>query len=132
MGRSCPRRILDTWKDKTLDYEIETRVYPATWAEGQLKLEKIRLSITRLKHAQWIRSRRTAPSWKDKTLDYEIETSPAPFSASCICSLEKIRLSITRLKQTAIIRLNRDFTLEKIRLSITRLKQYPACPSRRR
>jgi len=39
-----------TWKDKTLDYEIETQRWPL--------LSDFALSVT----------------WKDKTLDYEIET----------------------------------------------------------
>ena len=72
------------WKDKTLDYEIETR-------ETQEK---------------WERHHRP---WKDKTLDYEIETDPDNLIGEAYHNtLEKIRLSITRLKlQYLCIRPNR-------------------------
>ena len=44
-------------------------------ARVQYILEKIRLSITRLKHTCFLNGKRHAASaWKDKTLDYEIET----------------------------------------------------------
>ena len=42
--------VISTWKDKILDYEIETR--------GSFAL----------RHRQWLLA------WKDKILDYEIET----------------------------------------------------------
>ena len=64
------------WKDKILDYEIETyqmnrrkHLHP--------RLEKIRFSITRLKQcieAGYFMSK--LETWKDKILDYEIETGP--------------------------------------------------------
>ena len=62
-----------TWKDKILDYEIETR--------------------------QPGRHRGYCITWKDKILDYEIETWSSIFSTSASPDLEKIRFSITRLKQ---------------------------------
>ena len=106
------------WKEKTLDYEIETPVeqmyyvHDATFAP----LEKKRPSITRLKQCnfgRWLHPTRTAalekkrPSitrlkqrilpvppldtdtWKEKTLDYEIETpSQYPF-VSLLSSLKR-------------------------------------------
>ena len=63
----------NTWKDKYLDYEIETScnpfgcgIYPS--------LEKTSISITRLKRGcGWSLKTNILP-WKDKYLDYEIET----------------------------------------------------------
>ena len=65
-----------TWKDKTLDYEIETNRY----------MQRI-LGDYRF-------------SWKDKILDYEIETSKNTDATLSMFKLEKIRFSITRLKLT--------------------------------
>ena len=62
-----------TWKDKILDYEIET-------------IKKVSSVYSR----SW--------SWKDKILDYEIETSNLPSASTPVMRLEKIRFSITRLK----------------------------------
>ena len=71
----CLSHPLLAWKDKILDYEIETlkvlrmriRLY---------SLEKIRFSITRLKlrTADRLPLRWAIMTWKDKILDYEIET----------------------------------------------------------
>ena len=98
----CQRLGVDTpWKDKILDYEIET-IYNMEVSEWNVcSLEKIRFSITRLKlgrsHSLW--SRFFHP-WKDKILDYEIETCIAFLCQSeWLPFLEKIRFSITRLKQ---------------------------------
>ena len=63
-----------TWKEKNLDYEIETK------AESTVPILN--------------------PSWKEKNLDYEIETLIylSPPTAVTISFLEKKRTSITRLK----------------------------------
>ena len=63
-----------SWKDKTLDYEIET-------VAGR--------------HPQMENN----DTWKDKTLDYEIETHRILLDCTASRLLEKIRLSITRLKR---------------------------------
>ena len=63
---------LITWKDKILDYEIETLT--------------LHLMATALQ------------PWKDKILDYEIETLQTLRSTVMARLLEKIRFSITRLK----------------------------------
>ena len=69
------RSLQIPWKDKILDYEIETNiavlilVYYVNCA-----LEKIRFSITRLKPPRYIVDRTGIVTWKDKILDYEIET----------------------------------------------------------
>ena len=88
-----------TWKDKILDYEIET--------------SKSQTKQTQALHA-----------WKDKILDYEIETLAwYPFDCWRVQLLEKIRFSITRLKlKYGEIFWVASNKLEKIRFSITRLK----------
>ena len=87
-----------TWKDKILDYEIETnrgqlerlptlilekirfsitRLKPEDIEKRELEvrvLEKIRFSITRLKLSWDRRWNGSGSTWKDKILDYEIET----------------------------------------------------------
>ena len=72
------RSILETqvpWKDKILDYEIETGSRRETDATSLCR------------------------SWKDKILDYEIETSCFPsWTSRDLKQLERIRFSITRLK----------------------------------
>ena len=90
---------LSTWKDKILDYEIETCVRLPESLRGGL-------------------------SWKDKILDYEIETSLNRDENYRHRLLEKIRFSITRLKQDEQCswRQLTNLLLEKIRFSITRLK----------
>ena len=70
-GHSAPVRSR-TWKDKILDYEIET------YGRGDNTLNKI--------------------PWKDKILDYEIETFRLFQDSLSQYQLEKIRFSITRLK----------------------------------
>ena len=62
-----------TWKDKILDYEIETRTEPYD-APYCISLEKIRFSITRLKLDCFAFLEQYPDPWKDKILDYEIET----------------------------------------------------------
>ena len=61
------------WKDKILDYEIETTTIDA---------QGMSMSVT----------------WKDKILDYEIETKSLSIWKIPFSKLEKIRFSITRLK----------------------------------
>ena len=63
-----------SWKDKILDYEIETRRTCMAIYGRMCSLEKIRFSITRLKPTQPILDMRATKPWKDKILDYEIET----------------------------------------------------------
>ena len=91
-------RLIATWKEKILDYEIETsykytkqgwtltlkrkdsrlrdwnvpagRCSPSAW----LTLEKKRFSITRLKPHYRRETLRVQDAWKEKILDYEIET----------------------------------------------------------
>ena len=115
---------LETWKEKILDYEIET------WKRGfggktPNLLEKKRFSITRLKPRSATLHRSACPPWKEKILDYEIETRRAWYSAysASDAKLEKKRFSITRLKHfeccCAVVVTS---TLEKKRFSITRLK----------
>ena len=72
-ARAKAEPYIDAWKDKTLDYEIETgRIYVRCWLSAGL--EKIRLSITRLKPLRLCVTLFFFRAWKDKTLDYEIET----------------------------------------------------------
>ena len=66
-------RIVISWKDKILDYEIETSPSSNSSASNSW-LEKIRFSITRLKHRTGKGKSGTQLTWKDKILDYEIET----------------------------------------------------------
>ena len=86
-----------TWKDKILDYEIETsqQYIPS---RSPVSLEKIRFSITRLKHWRCENNDISKFTWKDKILDYEIETYINFSIRLCFIRLEKIRFSITRLK----------------------------------
>ena len=95
------------WKDKILDYEIET-VYQnhgqrqsRTWKDKILDYE----IETILEYAYaYLRTF----SWKDKILDYEIETkADAVPSNSNLSRLEKIRFSITRLKLGLLPRTSR-------------------------
>ena len=67
--------LIFPWKDKILDYEIETRLAMSATL-GSYPLEKIRFSITRLKRNEW----------------HMVIISDT--------ELEKIRFSITRLKQS--------------------------------
>ena len=67
--------LILTWKDKILDYEIETICREYTMSHYQA-LEKIRFSITRLKpcSTKELIYKVVLVTWKDKILDYEIET----------------------------------------------------------
>ena len=66
----------ETWKDKTLDYEIETGkkitlgLVLFSWKDKTLDYE-----IETMGCRSPIPST-TSRTWKDKTLDYEIETMP--------------------------------------------------------
>ena len=118
-----------SWKDKILDYEIETNPKGCFYECRYIAVEKIRFSITRLKHESrrehqdrrlWVEKirfsitrlklvdkilvERVYVCWKDKILDYEIETVTWLNHADNIAIVEKIRFSITRLK---LIRLSR-------------------------
>ena len=64
------------WKDKILDYEIETLF--REWRDAIVD-----------------------ECWKDKILDYEIETGVGSFCMKRVSTVEKIRFSITRLKPCA-------------------------------
>ena len=91
--------ILFTWKEKILDYEIETDQSIAAPDQDSVLLEKRRYSITRLKLKFQSFSVLPEKTWKEKILDYEIETlkclgQPTPTAHR----LEKRRYSITRLK----------------------------------
>ena len=91
------RKVILTWKEKTLDCEIETAHRPRG---------KIPLSFT----------------WKEKTLDCEIETTSQDTQAHRPRGLEKKRTSIARLKPQAADPGGRGCFLEKKRPSIARLK----------
>ena len=99
----CPRSR-ESWKEKNLDYEIETlnfRLFRRISTASGSRLEKKRTSITRLKRrehrtaktrhldlkrkeprlrdwnlcaSRWVH-RVLRSTWKEKNLDYEIETS---------------------------------------------------------
>ena len=62
-----------SWKEKHLDYEIETDRIPIQAALHQT-LEKKSISITRLKQVNLALKRKSDIAWKEKHLDYEIET----------------------------------------------------------
>ena len=119
-----------TWKEKILDYEIET-LHRTTRRQRWHGLEKKRFSITRLKlgclltneftscfdlkrkdsrlrdwNSNWsIGSKPSSPkSWKEKILDYEIETGiKTGFLSYQRRRLEKKRFSITRLKHMPLV-----------------------------
>ena len=63
----------NSWKEKNLDYEIETWVCLRCLKQSE-SLEKKRTSITRLKPAKSTADDSLIASWKEKNLDYEIET----------------------------------------------------------
>ena len=140
-------RWIETWKEKHLDYEIETRLgiqqvdEVLTWKEKHLDYEietmwRLLLLTTRLflkRKASRLRDWNKqiihvnptvifAP-WKEKHLDYEIETLGTALLQSTGLCLEKKSISITRLKLK--IKTDRDplrCSLEKKSISITRLK----------
>ena len=110
------------WKEKILDYEIETE-RTATVSCEDWPLEKRRYSITRLKPGRRTSRMRSGWTWKEKILDYEIETwHVIPIPRLCLL-LEKRRYSITRLKRLTNATHSLPIRmLEKRRYSITRLK----------
>ena len=64
------------WKEKNLDYEIETRCFLIWTFRLDESLEKKRTSITRLKHEiNRIVGQLTQYAWKEKNLNYEIQTT---------------------------------------------------------
>ena len=86
------------WKEKNLDYEIETVRCLTVRVGGVL-------------------------AWKEKNLDYEIETNRDAGDRNYPSPLEKKRTSITRLKpKTSSHQTWIGVSLEKKRTSITRLK----------
>ena len=66
--------VVSAWKEKNLDYEIETIENAPQRTEDFL--EKKRTSITRLKLLVGVPSvaLNIKSAWKEKNLDYEIET----------------------------------------------------------
>ena len=71
---TAPNRDVYAWKEKNLDYEIETMCLQIHGRSYQL--EKKRTSITRLKLGRYaIECFRNTETWKEKNLDYEIETT---------------------------------------------------------
>ena len=62
------------WKEKYLDYEIET-LYQHSWHSSLNSLEKKSISITRLKQDLDLGELLMKITWKEKYLDYEIETN---------------------------------------------------------
>ena len=119
------QRQLYPWNDKILDYEIE-RVFFLYPQEGQVWLETIRFSITRLKVCVALCCViKLDLSWNDKILDYEIESISPISTATVEPCLETIRFSITRLKgDSPVFPVElRQRLLETIRFSITRLKE---------
>ena len=94
------------WKDKILDYEIETfRCFTFlyclscwSWKDKILDYEIETFMSVTLPSMFTVR-------WKDKILDYEIETARDTSPAAALrSSVEKIRFSITRLKLKILLR----------------------------
>ena len=86
-----------SWKDKILDYEIETRITHGF--RGQSLAWKDKILDYEIETSGWISVKSPlALTWKDKILDYEIETVQLVNATRCRNRLEKIRFSITRLK----------------------------------
>ena len=75
--------LWDSWKEKILDYEIETikNLFVDT---TPYDLEKKRFSITRLKRPIGNRGTDWIFPWKEKILDYEIETSQGRLSLAVL------------------------------------------------
>ena len=65
---------LGTWKEKHLDYEIETEFNAVDSKNGTGQLEKKSILITRLKRTKRRSGIFFSSTWKEKHLDYEIET----------------------------------------------------------
>ena len=138
------------WKDKILDYEIETG-YDECQPHLSGSLEKIRFSITRLKRHRICESVRDKPfllekirfsitrlkrrwnsridtkrnAWKDKILDYEIETIHYRFGLTRrnVTWKDKILDYEIETLRRNLSHQGRSRLLEKIRFSITRLKR---------
>ena len=144
VSRSC-----GPWKDKTLDYEIETRrtrprteTRPSAWKDKTLDYEIETCGYC-------CGARQGASSWKEKTLDYEIETRKSltqtrtltrhlkredsrlrdwnvSVCPRCCCCFLILKREDSRLRDwNDIPDDGNDYwvVLEKIRLSITRLKR---------
>ena len=115
----------NTWKEKHLDYEIETE-YGCPAETFLVALEKKSISITRLKPEYNIGYAYRPGTWKEKHLDYEIET--------CWCTIAvRFRYSLPLKRKASRLRdwNNRDRLgslvfrkLEKKSISITRLKLF--------
>ena len=89
-----------TWKDKILDYEIETCWHAHTLLCNRVRTWKDKILDYEIETCREKRLHGCdlPTPWKDKILDYEIETPITyPFSVRS-SSLEKTRFSITRLK----------------------------------
>ena len=117
------------WKDKILDYEIET--FPG-WCDGKgVSSWKDKILDYEIETTQKVDNwKAKLCTWKDKILDYEIETLLRCAETSGIRMLEKTRYSITRLKPQPLCRWKEGTAwLEKTRYSITRLKHF-TCPWR--
>ena len=115
-------RGLLTWKDKILDYEIETKYWVIVGSSVTLPW-KDKILDYEIETQRWWWRRWWWFAWKDKILDYEIETLKRCHWKFHIRPLEKIRFSITRLKLKDWLSTKSEIVpLEKIRFSITRLK----------
>ena len=120
---------MGAWKEKILDYEIETVPIPTT-IRVCLNLEKKRFSITRLKLSGTLCIntvfQRGHEAWKEKILDYEIETQRCRHHLRLPFRLLKRKDS--RLRDWNKIMMETEGRcmpadeLEKKRFSITRLK----------
>ena len=88
------------WKEKNLDYEIETRKQPAHSAHlsRNLKRKEPRLRDWNREDIDCHKLYAIIIPWKEKNLDYEIETGNFYRHAAERNNLEKKRTSITRLK----------------------------------
>ena len=138
-----------TWKEKILDYEIETGFQ--CFSRFVCELEKRRYSITRLKQCLGAAVGGCVKLEKRRYSITRLKLSREPDTADWTFQLEKRRYSITRLKLTksnenqhlAVVlkredtrlrdwnrrvnphlRLAQTHSLEKRRYSITRLKQH--------
>ena len=80
LGNPVPLVAMHAWKEKILDYEIETPSSSVSSAFSDL-LEKRRYSITRLKRESiCLPTHSLFLTWKEKILDYEIETRSSPWT----------------------------------------------------
>ena len=109
------------WKEKYLDYEIET-LYPISQTLKLTVLEKKSISITRLKPEVEQPPCVVRSSWKEKYLDYEIETHVTWKTRHNFSSLEKKSISITRLKLPPLYRL--DMPYFALKRKVSRLRDW--------